>query len=590
MDDNSKKKFRFIVDEGTPLLMENVIKGSLSKPLSYYDSLDEGIAEIRKQEYGVIEIPPMNPKEQMSYVMARIDSDKNVIINLITFGVKPPTKRADGRPYIIENNRVWQPGDTIYNTDYTINKVRGWVCIEDGVPGIWETFGKLGASEGTYQVPVEEGGGSDTSQTPTYTVSQSISKYEVQLPSAGESKLGKFILFAEDDTSDYDVYYCNRVIGSSPEDVSYAWTCLSQNGNSLKQVEIVQDENNLNVWILDRIGNYRVDRESDDYTTKLKNSCILLGKIPNNSSDNQVLIIGTKQYELKYDNENSLLKDDLEEGRVIILQYNPDNESTIYIQNTPLPYFNRKIETLSSDLHDNIEQLQQYLDNVSTRLNTEFTNANIELNNRLTEESTTLKNNLNTFSETITNDLNEFKTDINTRFTDKTTEIDNTISEMDTRFTNDINEFKTTTNTNMDNLRTEINQNLSDMTDTMNLNNDNLNQLLINNSTLINNKIDSDKTELTQSMNTMNESLLQNISDTNESLLQAIQNLSDKLQQLIDNQIILKGATLNNKLQVNSSADITDNLSVIGKIISGELIIPSKSSTTAGAIWIESAS
>lgn len=90
-------------------------------------------------------------------------------------------------------------------------------------------------------------------------------------------------------------------------------------------------------------------------------------------------------------------------------------------------------------------------------------------------------------------------------------------------------------------------------------------------------------------MNTINESLLQNINDTNENLLLAIQDVSDKLQQLIDNQIVLKGATLNNKLQVNSNADITKDLSVSGKLTSGELIIPNKFSTTTGAIWIEPA-
>ena len=36
-----------------------------------------------------------------------------------------------------------EKGEMIYNSNPALNSFLGWVCVQDGNPGIWKPFGKI---------------------------------------------------------------------------------------------------------------------------------------------------------------------------------------------------------------------------------------------------------------------------------------------------------------------------------------------------------------------------------------------------------------------------------------------------------------
>ena len=518
-------KIRFILDESTPVLFEKVIKNQFSKPIDYYGTLEEAVSVLKSQGYGIVEIPPAVSKGQMSYLMARVDSDENLIINLIMYGWKKPTGE-EARPYIIESNSVWKQGDTIYNTDYIVNKVRGWVCTEEGIPGIWEEFGHIG-----YIATMSGEGTSGTStSTGNSSVSSNLVCYENELPSVGKSKLGKLILFAKDRLSDYDVYYCNRVIDREGI-ISYQWDSLSQGDSDyLKSVEFINEEDN-SAWVLNRVKNYMVLNDTD-FRQNIIESCILIGRVPTDSRNNQKIKIGNNEYLLKYDEEQVIQENDFKEDSIIAIKFNPNinysSQDYLYIENIPIEYYLRKFSELSTRLEQNISELTILLNSKVSELTTNLTSVNNRLSGDITTINTTLSGRLESLSQDLTNIQNSLNSSI-----------DNVQSDLST--------FKLTINNSLSSKEEELSG-----------------------------RINSVKSELSGDITSLNIALLNKINSTNESLLEEIKKVSDKLEDLIDNKIELKGASVNG------------NLSVSGVISSSELVFPTVAGSTSGAIWLKS--
>ena len=516
-------KIRFILDENTPVLFEKVIKNQFSKPIDYYGTLEEAISVLKSQGYGIVEIPPIVNKGQVSYITARVDSDENLILNLITYGWKKPVGE-EARPFIIEGNSVWRQGDTIYNTDYIVNKVRGWVCIEEGIPGIWEEFGHIG------YIPTTSSGESGSSSG-SVAVSSNLVCYENELPSAGKSKLGKLILFAKDNLSDYDVYYCNRVIDEEGI-VSYHWDSLSQgDSNYLKSVEFIRSDKSNSVWILNKVKNYIVAEDSG-FRDNIVKSCILVGRIPSDSKNNQKIKIGGNEYLLKYDEEQSIQENDFKEGSIVAIKFNPEisysSQNYLYIENIPIDYYLRKFSDLSGRLAQNISELTTLLNSKVSELTTNLNSVNSRLSGNISSVDSTLSGRLDSLSQDLSNAQSSLNSSINS-------------------VQSDLSAFKVT-----------INKSLSDK------------------DSELSGKINSAKTELVEDISSVNSTLLGKINSTNESLLIEIKKVSDKLNDLIDNKVELKGASING------------NLSVSGVTDSSELIFPTVSGSTPGAIWLKS--
>ena len=513
----SDNRIRFILDDKTPVLFEKVIKSQFSKPVDYYGTLDEAIKVLKSQGYGIVEIPPLVNKGQMSYVYARVDSDENLILNLVTYGWKKP-EGEDARPFTIEGNRVWLQGDTIYNTDYIINKVRGWVCIEEGIPGVWETFGQLG-----YVTDSSEGAISTST-----SISSSLVCYENELPSAGKSKLGKLILFAEDSSSDYDVYYCNRGIDSEGL-IFYSWNSLSQgDSNYLKSIEL-EEENG--IWLITKLRNYLV---TDDliFREKVKNPSILVGRIPGNSLGNQRVKIGDNEYLLKYDNESVIEENDFTDDSIIAIKFNPNidysNQDYLFVANIPVEYYLRKFSDLSFRITQNISDLTSLLNSKVSELSANISSVNSTLTNNISSVNSNLSDSIHSLSE----NLSEIQFDLN--------------SSID-RVQSDLNIFKST-----------------------------INESLLDKEEELSGKITSTKVELEGDISSASSTLLSKINSTNEELLFEIQKVSNKLNDLIDNKISLNGAS------------VEGNLSVTGVITSKELIFPTESGSEEGSVWLNS--
>lgn len=512
-------KIRFILDDKTPILFEKVIKNQISKPIDYYETLDEAIEVLKSQGYGTVEIPPLTNRGQVSYITARVDSDENLILNLIMYGWKKP-EREEHRPFIIDGISIWQQGDTIYNTDYIVNKVRGWVCVEEGIPGIWESFGQLGYVSST-----------NFSGEEVSSVSNNLSYYENELPSVGKSKLGKLILFAEDSSSDYDVYYCNRNIDKEGI-ISYSWNLLSQGeSNYLRSIDLVENSENNSIWVLNKLRNYIVSKD-ERFRDKIKNSCILIGKVPNSSIDNQKIQVGNNIYLLKYDKEQTIKANDFEKDSIIAVKFNPDisysSQNFLYIENIPVKYYLRKFLELSNKLEQNISELSNLLNSKVSGLTSSISSINSALSDRINLVNSTLSDGLDSLSQELKGVQSRLNSDI-----------DNVQIELDT-------------------FKSSITQSISDS------------------DLELSGRINSTKSELQESISSVSSTLLNKINSTNEDLLIEIKKVSDKLNNLIDNKIELKGASVEGDLLVS------------GVIDSKELIFPTQSGSKSGSIWLKS--
>lgn len=510
-------KIRFILDNKTPVLFEKVIENQINKPIAYYKTLDKAIEVLKSQGYGTVEIPPLASKGQVSYITARVDSDDNLILNLIMYGWKKP-EEGEFRPFVIDGVAMWQQGDTIYNTDFIVNKVRGWVCTEEGVPGIWESFGQLGYA------PTNSSGEEISSP------SNSLAYYENELPSVGKSKLGKLILFAEDNSSDYDVYYCNRDIDRKGI-ISYSWNRLSQDYNDyLRLIYLEKDEEDDSIWLLNKLRNYVVT-EDIGFRSKIKGSCILIGRVPDVSKNNQKLRIGGNDYLLKYDEERTINYNDFEKDSIIAIRFNPDisyiNQNYLYVENIPVDYYLRKFLDLSNRLEQSVS----------------------ELSNLLNSKVSVLTSNLST---------------INTNLLDRINSVDATLSDELDSLNQDLILARTGLVSDIESIQTELTTFKSAIT-----------QSLSESELELSGRITSTKSELQESISSINSDLLSKINFTNESLLKEIKKVSDKLNDLIDNKVELKGASIDGDLLVS------------GVVNSKELIFPTQSGSASGSIWLK---
>lgn len=93
--------------------LEEFLKGIVSKPLSYYgNSVANAVNGLIEQGYGKVEIPGRG-QTPVCYLTIRQTSDKEVKINLVTFGYRAPMRNS--RYYSILGETNWQIGDIVYN-------------------------------------------------------------------------------------------------------------------------------------------------------------------------------------------------------------------------------------------------------------------------------------------------------------------------------------------------------------------------------------------------------------------------------------------------------------------------------------------
>ena len=379
--------FRLILDDKIPELFEKVVKNQISKPLTYYSTIEEAVRVLRTQRYGTIEILPNEFTEHVSYITARVNADKAVQLNVITYGFKVP--ESGGRPFSIEGSSAWRAGDVIYNSDLIESKVLGWLCTDDGFPGSWEPFGLVNESAGS----------SSSNPSVPSSVNYELKVPEIlgeeNLPIASKSKLGKLILYAKDFGSDYSVYICQKVFDENKE-ILYQWVPLGSSLNSVVQYgSIVQDDS---FWKLTKINLKDIDN-LEEYLGKF-----IIGIVPTESRNNQKLILNDKTYSLYY-GDSTLNSGELNESDILLFQMSEEvlTGSTIKLLQVSDSYIQTRLAKVQTQFLDSIGTLENRINQKISEINSRITQEVNSLANSISDSRDVLNQSIDILTEKVNN-------------------------------------------------------------------------------------------------------------------------------------------------------------------------------------------
>ena len=330
---------KFIIDENTPALMESFVNDTISKPVSYYGTLDKAIETLKNQKYGTVEILPSSANPYVSYINARIGSSGQTILNMVTYSTSVPT---GGRPVVVDNQSTWLVGDVVYNADISNNSCRGWICTSSGSPGTWKEIDSV-SSQNTDSASSATTNTNSATTSETTTVS-SIEQFVGSLPEANEKTVGTIILYSDNINSPSDVYYCNSQTVNN--ELVYSWTNLSKPGTIFKNATLELGDGG--IWNVTKIdGNSIADI---DINSSIFDN-ILIGKVPSKSYDNQIIKINTVVGIAKYSSDFAVGNDDFAVNDVVVFKLERNGTSGEFVvKNVPTTLLSRLITNLNSKL------------------------------------------------------------------------------------------------------------------------------------------------------------------------------------------------------------------------------------------------
>ena len=337
---------KFTVDTSTVKLLKATIDSFVSKPLGYYQSLENAINCLKAQGYGIIEIQPNDKCSQVSYIKCSKDSEDNLLLNLITYGYSQPESH---RPFAIDNIINWQPGDIVINSDYYINNCLGWICVQNS--NKWKQI------QLSYDNTLNEHDSQSGQQ------SFVLEHYIKTLPVANSSQENKLILLTDNNLT--DLYCCTSVDETKQ---SFYWLNISKFNNLYHNVEFSSCND---IWTIIKINNLAANDDFD--ITKIK-PVNFIGKAPDDSVDSQVIMLGNNQFVIKYCDGNSVLNKDILKNSVITFKLIDSN--CILTNNHEKLY-----ERLYKELTDSISQLNTELTTVDNLIISDTTD---KLNNMST--------------------------------------------------------------------------------------------------------------------------------------------------------------------------------------------------------------
>lgn len=167
----------------------------------------------------------------------------------------------------------------------------------------------------------------------------------------------------------------------------------------LKFVKLVKDEENRYNWILEKVRNYEISTDTD-FRRRLNSSCILIGRTPKDSINNQKIKIGDREYLLKYDEEQTVQNGDYKEDSVIAIRFNPEvNQDYLYIENISINYYLRKFSDISNRIEQDISDLNSLLNSKVTEINSNISLVRSDLLNKIDSASEDLLVEINKVSE-----------------------------------------------------------------------------------------------------------------------------------------------------------------------------------------------
>ena len=165
-------------------------------PIEVFDSLEEAKSFLIENRGGTISFPRRsmyNDYKYVVYMKGNPDSTGVVVNNIITYSDHYPQSNMDTRPV---DGEEWLRGDIVCNTDCLKQYApTSWVCIEQGMPGVWMARGYISANYNDVQVFEE-------------------------LPDANEQHLGQIVLHKVDNELS-ELCYCAEVA-----DNVYEWKSI----------------------------------------------------------------------------------------------------------------------------------------------------------------------------------------------------------------------------------------------------------------------------------------------------------------------------------------------------------------------------
>ena len=122
-------------------------------PIDVFDSLEEAMSFLVENHGGTISFPrrSMYNKYKYNVYMKGTPNSLGVVVhNIITYSDHYPVSENDERPVYGDE---WLKGDKIYNTDSNREYApTSWICIEQGMPGVWSACGYVSSNFGNLQI------------------------------------------------------------------------------------------------------------------------------------------------------------------------------------------------------------------------------------------------------------------------------------------------------------------------------------------------------------------------------------------------------------------------------------------------------
>lgn len=133
--------------------LDEYVRDTEVVPIDVFDSLEEAKSFLKEHRGGTVSFPRKSRFNDYKYVVHMTgtpDPLGTVTMNVVTYSDHHPLSDADTRPV---DGTEWLRGDVIYNTD--CNKrfaPTSWVCVEQGMPGVWMARGYVSSSYGDVQI------------------------------------------------------------------------------------------------------------------------------------------------------------------------------------------------------------------------------------------------------------------------------------------------------------------------------------------------------------------------------------------------------------------------------------------------------
>ena len=111
-------------------------------PIDVFDSLEEAMSFLIRNRSGTVSFPRKSMYNDYKYPVHMKGTPNSlgvVELNIITYSDHYPVSKNDTRPVY---GNEWLKGDIVYNTDSSQEFAPiSWVCIEQGMPGVWSCQG-----------------------------------------------------------------------------------------------------------------------------------------------------------------------------------------------------------------------------------------------------------------------------------------------------------------------------------------------------------------------------------------------------------------------------------------------------------------